>query len=217
MTKPLLALSLFFVLACDSGGGEDATGGGGGEDPTGGTGDHFDPRNGSVGSSCGTCQAGLTCATQAAGGYCTKTCAGDDCGADALCYQTDLGPACLRTCGDASDCREGYACQGNAGQTVCYPGSDPGGECANLIGSWGFCGDATCEEITFLANGTAEHVAWTQVSGSMNSAGTYTGCPTVRVTLTSGYSAGESKTYVLQNDGLYESGVRFGKCEGHCL
>ncbi|GAB4293746.1 MAG: hypothetical protein Kow0090_08210 [Myxococcota bacterium] len=84
--------------------------------------------DGSIGSSCGKCQAGLTCATDAPGGYCTKACSSAaDCGKSAYCYQTEVGPACLKACLSNSDCRTDYSCQGEAGAMVCYPDVESGG------------------------------------------------------------------------------------------
>lgn len=107
--------------ASGGGAGNDAgiTGGGG---PTGST-----PRtDGSIGSSCGSCDGDLECRVEAPSGYCTKPCSSPlDCPIDTHCYEIQDAPShyCLRACTTTFECRPQYTCQGDLGQRVCYPSS----------------------------------------------------------------------------------------------
>ncbi len=137
--------------------------------------------DGSIGSSCGTCDAGLTCVTEVAGGYCTKTCNGpSECGTDAYCYNTEShGPVCLRACSYDSECREGYSCQGDADSTVCYPnqGGDttPGGNYTNASVSGCYAQDGASITFRFWFDGQSnfQDVQYNPVSGDIVYSGTY--------------------------------------------
>lgn len=78
--------------------------------------------DGTVGSSCGTCAAGLSCFTALPSGYCTKSCVdSSECGENARCSALTTGEMlCLRTCTKDNQCRVAYSCQGAVGSTVCY-------------------------------------------------------------------------------------------------
>jgi hypothetical protein len=173
--------------------------------------------------------SGLTCYTAVPGGYCTKTCASHtECGSGAYCYATTAGNACLRACAGNTDCRTGYTCQGDPGIHVCYPnlaaGTDGGtgtGTCTEawLLGNWGYCGSgAYCEQLTLRANHTADYTYWQYLSGNMYSYGTWSlSCPTLTVTLTSGYYGGSTYTWTVAPNGIFKDSVRFGRCTGACF
>ncbi len=159
----------FLVLVCAAGCYLPADGGSGGGD--GGAGDgggsagRSELADGSLGSSCGTCDAGLTCG-DAPGGYCTKACAAaDDCGTAGQCYGlTGGGAACFRSCGDDGDCRPGYACAGDAGYEVCVPGQSGGatcdGACAHYLGCKGISDAATTNQCVAGCHDAAPTAAW---------------------------------------------------------
>lgn len=70
-----------------------------------------------IGAACTTnaeCEMGNQCYIPAPGGYCTLFCTNnDECPAGSVCSPIPLSRvsgACMKTCGGAADCRNGYAC-----------------------------------------------------------------------------------------------------------
>lgn len=88
----------------------------------------------------GTCIA----TEQFPGGYCSSLgCTADtECGQSGVCVNVGDSNACLASCADESDCREGYACQDDgAGGNICFPQPpDPGAACSSDAD----CGGAVC-------------------------------------------------------------------------
>ena len=217
------------LVACGTAAPDGGDGGGDGGSGAGGDGGGGSTlSDGSIGSSCTTgCDAGLTCETTAPGGYCSRTCTAEaDCAPAGHCYnlQGASGPvqACLRGCGDDLDCREGYTCQGDAGNTICYPGDDGGGGClseANLVGNWMPTCGGSCEELRFAPDHTVYYGYWTAASGNTESYGDWTlTCPTLTVRLTSGYWAPATYTYTVTATGFHEQASDpWGKCSGTCM
>jgi len=124
--------------------------------------------DGTIGSSCGTCQSGLQCvnSAQIPNGYCSKNCASDsECGSVGRC----VSPACYRKCESDSDCRPGYACKTLGGAKVCDAGApaSSGGDCDATVVSEAFSGGcqirlvepAKCEEID-LTGGKTYWFGW---------------------------------------------------------
>lgn len=58
-----------------------------------------------------------------AGGYCSAPCASgiDDCGDGAICLDTSVGGLCVRECGVAAECRDGYGCCSVEASAACLP------------------------------------------------------------------------------------------------
>lgn len=190
--------------------------------------------DGSIGSSCGTCQSGLECVTQAPGGYCSKTCASAaDCGSGAYCYQiTGSAPLCLRGCQGNADCRDGYTCQGDPGGTVCYPDAGGSGGSGATGGSGGGGGDIQgnsslqgCywrnQDLTFRlyfdGQGSFQDVYYNPAMGSSTSSGSY---QVQNAQLFLSYSDGTSKTYALaiQNGQVVvvDGGAVYAWAEAQC-
>jgi len=77
--------------------------------------------DGTVGSSCGACAAGLACLSDGVpNGYCTRTCTvQSDCGAAGACILVSTAAICYRMCQTDDDCRPGYACYYAGTVSVC--------------------------------------------------------------------------------------------------
>jgi hypothetical protein len=189
-----------------SGGSGASTAAGG--SATGGASGQQELADGTVGSSCGTCQAGFTCITGAdvPNGYCSKLCTSHpDCGQGAYCYADGDANICLRACGGDLDCRPGYSCQGDPGITVCYPtttgtggtGGSGGGDVTaqSIRGCWALNGDITFQ-LWFDGNNYFKDISYNPYSGSI----TYDG----------NYEVGGGKLYLNYSDGTNKvHGVQF--------
>lgn len=209
--------------------------GGGGPGGTGGAaqGGQQERSDGTVGSSCGTCQQGLECDTSAPGGYCTKLCqAQQECGGNAFCYEVQSGTGvCLNACQTDQNCRPGYSCQGDQGYTVCFPGTpgsnggsggSGGGNTAgptcglDLFAGWWApeCSSTSCEQYQFQANGTFQYEWWSYVSGTMYDSGTWSiSCPQISAR----FSDGKVQSFVIQGSALYRDGsTRLAHCSDRC-
>ncbi|MBI5533084.1 MAG: hypothetical protein HY898_10230 [Deltaproteobacteria bacterium] len=176
---PHTLLAALTLAACSS----DPTGASG-SGGTSGTPSQTELGDGTVGSSCGTCQADLQCVGgQVPGGYCTKACStAGECGGSGRCVQTNNGGVCFRSCNTDWDCRPGYACKsagsvgsvcdvwapantggsGGSGGTSATSGCDavivpevPGNGCAIRLVT-----PQRCEEVD-LTNGRTYEFAWT--------------------------------------------------------
>lgn len=205
------------LVACSSTSSNDGSGGSGGAAGNGaGQGGNATTElaDGTLGSSCGTCTAPLTCITDASvpGGYCTTTCSDQTCGDKGVCYATQGGNYCLRKCGSNADCRTGYSCQGDPGNTVCFPGGGSGGSGAGGGGSGTGCIDAatltstwwqpttggSLEQIKFNANGSLDYEYYTAVSGATPYGGSWQlSCPT----LTANIESSKPYVYTVQANG----------------
>ncbi|HNS99655.1 MAG TPA: hypothetical protein PKL73_22035 [Polyangiaceae bacterium] len=219
-----------------NGGGVNPGGGnqGGGNQGGGNQGGQQERADGTIGSSCGSCQAGLQCDSSPPGGYCTKLCQSQqECGAGAYCYSLQQGGGvCLDACNSDQDCRPGYSCQGDAGATVCYPGASGGNGGGNgsgggsntsgptcgvdLFSGWWApeCSSVGCEQYQFLSNGTFQYEFWTYASGTMYDSGTWSiSCPN----LSGRFSDGRAVDFVIQGTNIYRDGTtRFAHCSGKC-
>jgi hypothetical protein len=159
--------------------------------------------DGTVGSSCGTCAAGLTCAP-VAGGYCTKLCtSSSDCGVGASCHD-DGGMVCFRDCTQDSDCRAGYACvlDPATSSKICYPQAAAGGGTgssgsASLKGCYWRNRDISYR-LYFDGAGRFQEPMYNPVAGSITYSGQYQVSGSQLVLQ---YSDGTTKTYALQVSG----------------
>ncbi len=59
------------------------------------------------------------------GGYCTADCTTNPCSDGQTCFPIGGASLCLKNCGGASDCRDGYQCFGG----VCQPNCNSDGDC----------------------------------------------------------------------------------------
>lgn len=233
MVGGMALVAAWLLAGCDessgsSGGGAGGKGGAGQQGSSG----QSELSDGTLGSSCtGSCSGNLSCYTssEVPGGYCTASCSSDAaCGSTGHCYQTVNGPACLRRCGGDADCRPGYSCQGDAGNTVCFPaatgggsgggtgaaGSSGGGDSCianeQLTGGW-WQSTVALEQARFYADGTAEYESYSQVSGTVPYSGSWQlACPTLTLNL----SGSSPVSFTVQGDGaLYEKGTyKWARC-----
>lgn len=179
MRAALALLATTLLAAC---GGTDAGSGNGGAGQGGNGPGQTELSDGTMGSSCGTCESGLQCAAsgQIPNGYCSRTCATEaDCGSLGHCVPTASGSICFRGCAGDSDCRPGYACKdAGAAGSVCDVGTPvnvggsggggSGGDCATVI-SPAVAGNGCairlvtpprCADVD-LSNGQTYEFAWT--------------------------------------------------------
>jgi hypothetical protein len=222
----LTVLASLAATACSSAPSDKHNAGGGA-----GTGAQTD--DGSIGSSCGSCEQGLSCAASAPGGYCTKACGGEaDCGGGAHCIQLQSGTACMRSCTSDADCRQGYSCQGDAAVRICYPGGAGGsGGAGGAGGSMGGCIDmqtltagywqrngnngATISQIQFNADGTASMEISNGAGGDAWYSGQWTlSCPNLDVTFSDG---ADPIHFVVQNGSLNDGSSPWSECNGKCF
>lgn len=172
--------------------------------------------NGSIGSSCGTCNPGLTCITDAPEGYCSTSCSDSSpCNSNAYCYNTEsYGALCMRACNSDADCRKDYKCQGTPGSTVCYPA--PGGNSGNagLNGCYAMNNDITFQ-LWFDGEGQFQDIAWNPFSGSITYSGSY---QVSNGQLSLHYDDGSTKTYklVIYKDGIKLDGTPYNYVGSQC-
>lgn len=80
---------------------------------------------GALGDACGLCKQGLACAGDLPGGLCIADCSSEACPDGAICLPVAGNSWCLKSCTDASRCRQGYQCF----QGACQPACASDGEC----------------------------------------------------------------------------------------
>jgi hypothetical protein len=112
---------------------------------TGGSGSGQALEDGTVGASCGSCDATFSCVSDVPSGYCSKECSSDkECGEAGACIQTATVAACFRICESNADCRPKYACVSAGTVSVCdvatgTPEATTGGTCENSCAHYFEC------------------------------------------------------------------------------